>query len=507
MPRTLLAIGLLISGCLSGCATQTEPSAKQPSQPAVTIAQVGNIVSSARAGALLSPVFEVRDQSGPVAGTAVTFLVASGGGLIDKATGLTDGNGLISTEWRLGTTSRLQRLVASTGAGRNAVLDVHIIVGPPSRVVGFPVAGTGFRSNIADSTTGVIVLDDVGFPVAGVRVSFAILEGGGTLAGPYAVTDSNGTARIGGWRFGAAGPQRVFASADSLSLWDYGPPGLQRVQASAESLSTTLDALATEPPEHGFHIELRFLGAISKADSTEIERAKRRWNLILLSDLPDVTIAEKGPSNCPVQKGEVIDDIVVYIAVGEVDRERGILGETTTCFARADSKLPIVGRITLDTEAIRDGAHVVEAVARHELAHALGMSLVGPWKEMLVDGAFRGGGARQAYALAGGRYPAYCQPQTPSSLCELFPPAYSTHAHWDEERFQPELMVPRIGLGIPPLSAITVMAFRDMGYLVDQLYADPFTVPHLTPAPLAAEGMVGFERLQTTPIRFVKPMR
>lgn len=74
-------------------------------------------------------------------------------------------------------------------------------------------------------TPAVVVRDAQGSPVAGVRVTFAVEAGGGTIGTPDGVTGTDGIARAGAW---VLGPM----------------PGENRLRASAGALSTTLTATA-----------------------------------------------------------------------------------------------------------------------------------------------------------------------------------------------------------------------------------------------------------------------
>jgi hypothetical protein len=48
----------------------------------------------------------------------------------------------------------------------------------------------------------VVARDQLGRAMAGVRVSFAVTAGGGTLGFPDAITSADGIARLGGWTLG-----------------------------------------------------------------------------------------------------------------------------------------------------------------------------------------------------------------------------------------------------------------------------------------------------------------
>ena len=64
----------------------------------------------------------------------------------------------------------------------------------------------------------VQILDQAFNPVAGVDVTFAVTQGGGSITGAAAVSDANGVAAVGSWTLGAvAGPNKMTASSTGLS--------------------------------------------------------------------------------------------------------------------------------------------------------------------------------------------------------------------------------------------------------------------------------------------------
>ncbi|TMC49599.1 MAG: hypothetical protein E6J20_17850, partial [Chloroflexi bacterium] len=172
----------------------------------------------------VAPSVIVRDQfNNPVAGVAVTFAVATGGGSVTGATQTTNGSGIATvTSWTLGPTAGPNTLTASSGT----------LTGSP---VTFTATGTaGAASSIAlnagngqSATAGtavpvapsVIVRDANGNPVAGVAVTFAVASGGGTVAPTTAVTSgTNGIATVTSWTLGpTAGPNTLTATATGLT--------------------------------------------------------------------------------------------------------------------------------------------------------------------------------------------------------------------------------------------------------------------------------------------------
>ena len=148
-------------------------------------------------GALLadSLVVEVRDQYGDLLeGAQVTFTVTTGDGTLTAATVITDSMGRAATLLTLGSRQ-----------GRNTVVATVADVWPVTfRATGLPVPGTlailsgeeleGPAGSALAEPFVVEVRDQVGSPLAGTVVTFAVTAGGGTLSVATDTTDAEGRA-------------------------------------------------------------------------------------------------------------------------------------------------------------------------------------------------------------------------------------------------------------------------------------------------------------------------
>ncbi|MYC99244.1 MAG: Ig-like domain-containing protein [Gammaproteobacteria bacterium] len=103
---------------------------------------------------------------------------------------------------------------------------------------------------------------------------------------------------------------------------------------------------------------------------------------------------------------------------------------------------------------------------RHEIGHILGMAAgTAAWDELVQDNAFLGRNAVTAFLDLGGQ----------GSGVPLEDDGY--RSHWSEAELGGELMSPRIGVSErPPLSAITLGALADLGWVVDMSVAEDYTV-------------------------------
>src|SRR5207244_2545318 len=194
---------------------------------ASTIAlNAGNNQTAAAGTAVpIDPSVIVHDAHGnPVAGVAVTFAVASGGGTVSPTTPVTTGaNGIATpTSWTLGTTAGTNTLRATSGT----------LTGSPVTFTATGTAGTastialnaGNNQTAAAGTAvpidpSVIVRDAHDNPVAGVAVTFAVASGGGTVVPTTPVTTgANGIATATSWTLGpTAGTNTLTATSGTLT--------------------------------------------------------------------------------------------------------------------------------------------------------------------------------------------------------------------------------------------------------------------------------------------------
>ncbi len=168
----------------------------------------------------IAPSVRVIDDAGnPIAGTNVTFVVASGGGTIAGATPTTDANGAATLgSWTLGSAPGPNTLSA-TAAGLVATFTATATAGTPAAIVN--AAGDAQSASAGAAVAiapAVLVTDKAGNKLAGVAVTFTVVSGGGTVTGAAALTGPDGIASVGSWILGAtAGPNSLGATAGRIS--------------------------------------------------------------------------------------------------------------------------------------------------------------------------------------------------------------------------------------------------------------------------------------------------
>ncbi len=226
-------------------------SAGAPTQMAV---QVGN-GQTATAGSTVPvpPSVVVRDVSGnAVAGVAVTFAVASGGGSVLPVAAVTTNAGGIAaaTSWTLGPAAGANTLTADAApvgiAGDPVTFTATAVSGSAGRL-GMVTQPPGAATNgIAFTQAPVVQLQDVnGNPVttAGISISVAIASGSGVLNGvPNQGTDANGRATFPGLSItGLAGPY-------TLQFTSAGVTGVTSGVVTLAAGAATQVKITTEPP-------------------------------------------------------------------------------------------------------------------------------------------------------------------------------------------------------------------------------------------------------------------
>ena len=189
-----------LSAACGGGGTEPEPSGP-PSDVSVS---AGNQQTGQAGSLLTAPIAaKVTDADGRgVPNIPVLFFVAAGGGIVDPTTARTNGAGIATTNWRVGSTvGAEQRVIASvldtlTGAlVDTAVFVASVAAGPPAAVQA--VAGNGVVLAAGQSATinlRAAVRDAYGNAAAGVTVAWTVVTGQASLAAASSVTNAQGQA-------------------------------------------------------------------------------------------------------------------------------------------------------------------------------------------------------------------------------------------------------------------------------------------------------------------------
>ncbi|MEO5509063.1 MAG: Ig-like domain-containing protein, partial [Longimicrobiales bacterium] len=182
----------------------------------------GNTQTGPAGSILPAPVsVRVADANGNgMAGIAVAFSVVQGGGSLATLSATSDANGIASAgSWRLGSAAGTN-VVTATAAGVPAVtLTATATAGAATRAV---ILNGDNQSGPAGTALpvqpSIRLTDALNNPVVGVQVVFAVTAGGGSVAAPQAVSNSDGVATAGVWTLGTArGTNTLSATVSGLA--------------------------------------------------------------------------------------------------------------------------------------------------------------------------------------------------------------------------------------------------------------------------------------------------
>jgi len=225
-----------LAGLLAGCGGNG--GAGPARIPAQLVKTAGDNQVGAAGQALANPLqVTVQDVSGnPVSGVAVAWGVATGGGSVNPANGVTGSDGKASTTRTLGDGAGDQKTTASvTGVAPASFTSVAQIQGATQ--MGASSADTVTDSVKSTVSLSAVVRDQTNAPVAGVIVAWSA-PGGGTLSQTVDTTDATGSTSV-TWTLGqTAGTQNAQAAVTGLA----GSPVRFTAHATAgNAVSMTLD--------------------------------------------------------------------------------------------------------------------------------------------------------------------------------------------------------------------------------------------------------------------------
>jgi len=194
--------------------------------------------------------------------------------------------------------------------------------------------------------------------------------------------------------------------------------------------------------------------------------AATRWAQIIVADIPDFNSTSYG----------FIDDLLIDASIVSIDGPGGTLGQAGPDEFRPGSRLPSHGEMQFDSADVAGmfANGTWTNVILHEMGHILGIGTL--WSTLgLKNGAgdYIGTNALREYRALSGTAGATSIP------IEHDFGSGTAGAHWDEDRFNAELMTGFIeAAGVPmPISRMTVGSLQDMGYTVNYAAADPYSLP------------------------------
>jgi hypothetical protein len=345
----------------------------------------------------------------------------------------------------------------------------------------------------------VVIVDRNNHPIPGAVVIFEVSDNGGTITQSTVTADESGEASTVWTLSGTPGASHsVTARAGSV-------PGVQ----------TVFSASATGVPSSNsqFDIELHFVSGVSASQRAAFDRAAARWETAISGDLPGVFLSV-GAGDCGAESpafNGAVDDLIIFITLGEIDGAGKVLGQAGPCRVRGGSFLPASGVMLFDVADVvnleADGT--LEDVVLHEMGHVLGIGTIWSPKGFLinpslpdnpgVDTHFNGASAISAFNSIGGA--TYTDQKVPVENSQGG--AGTRDSHWRESVFRNELMTGFVNRGSNPMSIVTIRSLEDLGYAVNGDAADMFLLASGAAALEAGPVVHLLNDLAPVPIRVV----
>ena len=297
----------------------------------------------------ISPAVLITDSAGsPLPDIPVTFL-AGGGATITGAEATTDMLGQAAVgSWTLGTTAGTYRLRADVDAdgvaGNPSFIEARAVPGPASEIV--IVEGDNQVSEAklpVPVSPKIQVRDSYANGVEGLSVSFR--GGGGSVAIPSeSETDSDGFVGVDHWILGPTEGLTYRLTA--------------RVSDSDRSVGLVHFTATATPSVYDVVIVHADSSALSEGQLEAFAKAEEFWEKAIQGNLGWSTVRKPDLEWClaladidyEVPGDRVVDDLLIYADVREIDGLGGIFAGAGPCQIRQEGALPVVGVMYFDIE-------------------------------------------------------------------------------------------------------------------------------------------------------------
>ena len=463
-----------------GCGKDSSGPSAVPTSVSIT----PTAVQAAAVGSVVTPAitFSVKDQNGnPMAGVPVTITV-SGGTLTGAPTSTTSGETSIGT-WTLGTTVGVNTVTIKAGDLAPITFSITTVAGPPAQIITVEGGGQLTPAGSTLSPITIRVADQFGNGVANLPVTITVAEGGGFVAPVSGTTDASG--QLGG------------------IVWTLGKLAMpQTLAVTSGTITATIPATVST----AYSLEVRYFGGdpqpnVQAAFDTAVARLRGAitggLGPVAFNNTPLGDPAQPN-TNCGVTGvvlNETVPGVIIYAQIKPIDGAGKVLGSAGPCLIRNTSRLTIIGVMQFDSDdlAALAASNRLQPVILHEMSHVIGFGTLWDQKtpslivgEGGADPRFTGTNAQTECTLAGGT--TLCTGGVAVENCTGIPNcgAGTQDSHWREGSgttiagFKSELMTGFIGSGGNPYSNISIQQFADLGYAVNSLAADPYTVPSPT---------------------------
>jgi hypothetical protein len=242
-----------------------------------------------------------------------------------------------------------------------------------------------------------------------------------------------------------------------------------QINAPAPSVTPTAPSApptSITPVASGFDIQIQYTG-FTAGQRAIFEQAARRWESIIVGDLPNATY-----------NGITVDDLLIHASAVPIDGVGGTLGQAGYDRVRTTGpRLPYHGSMQFDTAdlAAMEANGSLFSVIVHEIGHVLGIGTLWQSQGLLVG--------------AGTSNPMFIGPQAVAAYNAIFGTSVpgvpvensggsgTRDAHWREGAFHNEIMTGYINAGANPMSRVTIASLADLGYTVNFAAADLYSPP------------------------------
>jgi hypothetical protein len=244
-----------------------------------------------------------------------------------------------------------------------------------------------------------------------------------------------------------------------------------------------------DPSSRQYDIVVRFFGSPMTASQQALfTNAANRLTQIIKGDIVNAAASPINLNQCPkvtksVPINEEVDDVIIYASIDSIDGRANTLAFAGPCFTRPTSvgDMTAIGIMVFDSadlNTLAQGGNLQDVIT-HEMLHVVGVGTLWTSREpdLVTDTAtttpkYNGANARQACLAAGG-----------TLACSSYVPVEGTpeppgtrDSHWRENTFNQEMMTGYLD-PTSPISAITIGGLKDLGFVVDDTKADPYTMP------------------------------
>ena len=427
-----------------------------------------------------------------LSGVTVTFEVTAGGGSVPSSSAVSDADGIASAGlWTMGDPGPQELRATAPGVNR-VIFRATALAAPVAELVA--VEGDGQRTEIGlpvRIAPRVRAEDADGNAVADTRVAFSA-SGDGRVEPGEVTTDSAGFAAVDRWILGRT-PGTTYTLTASVA------------NADGTSATATFSAEAT-PAVYDIELEHVTSSLLTASQREAFEEAERFWESAITANLAWSTLRRSSLARClsenqmsgDVPGDRVVDDLLIYVEIKEIDGRSGVFGGAGPCQIREGNSLPAVGVMFFDIADLdsMEANDQLEETIVHEMAHVIGFGTLWSHLGLLQDSAradrnanthFTGAAAKAAFdEIRGDNY----------TDSDLVPVQHQGgvgvwNGHWRELVFRTELMTPFPDRGPNPMSAVSLASFVDIGYReVDYSVADEYVLP---PPQYAAQAVAGVE--------------